>query len=173
MTIDSIGRRNGFRLVDMTGQSFGRLTVIGRAENAGKRTRWLCRCECGGEKPFQRGDLLFGRAVSCGCYRNAVHTKHGLCHTSEYSIWAGMNDRCSNPNNNAWKYYGGRGIKVCDRWRASFEAFFADIGPRPTSKHSIDRINNDGNYEPGNVRWATATVQANNKRQANQHRRAA
>ena len=161
------------RLIDMSGRVFGRLTVLARAENSGTRTRWLCRCECGVEKPFQGGDLRVGKVVSCGCFRHEVHTRHGLHGTREYGIWSGMIARCTNPSNTAFGYYGARGITVCDEWRSSFESFLEHIGPRPSPKHSVDRINNDGNYEPGNVRWATAKEQANNKRQANQHRRAA
>lgn len=93
--------------------------------------------------------------------------RHGRSRMPEYFAWKNVIYRCTNPSSSVYKYYGGRGIAVCDRWK-DFDNFLADVGPRPSVKHSIDRIDNDGNYEPGNVRWATKKVQMNNKRQANQ-----
>jgi hypothetical protein len=98
--------------------------------------------------------------------QNTTHGHAASGRTPEYNAWVSLNQRCKNPKNPRWKDYGGRGVTVCARWRDSFEAFLADMGPRPSSEHSIDRINNDGNYEPGNVRWATRAEQYANRRPA-------
>jgi hypothetical protein len=161
---------------DLTGQIFGRLTVISRSvrDKNGFRT-WLCRCECDGNERTYRVDALrFGKAKSCGCQRSitAIERSVNVVHghkakgkiSAEYRCWCKLRDRCNNPKNQDWVHYGFRGIKVCDRWMESFENFFADMGTKPTPKHSIDRINVDGNYEPSNCRWATHTQQMNNIR---------
>ena len=96
--------------------------------------------------------------------RNEMYNRHGMTKTPEYDAWDGMKQRCFNPNHKRYSYYGARGITVCDRWKNSFENFLADMGSKPTPKHSIDRVNNDGNYCPDNCRWATKTEQENNKR---------
>lgn len=172
------------RVKDITGLKFGRLTAIGfhsyRNEKQGKRTRrmavWVCECECGNKKAMQAVLLKSGTSRSCGCLQletmktnGLAAAKHGMHRSAEYGIWAGMKYRCNNPKSRIYNYYGGRGITVCDRWLHSFEAFYADMGPRPSPKHSIDRIDNDGNYEPGNCRWATQAQQAANQRRGNQH----
>lgn len=112
--------------------------------------------------------LRKGSARSCGCLgrdvRRAQLTTHGQSTTKEYRAWHGMKGRCNNPNDKAYADYGGRGIRVCDRWNNSFEAFLADMGAAPSANHSLDRINNDAGYEPGNVRWATVTTQLRNQR---------
>ncbi len=152
------------RIADMIGKPYGLLTVLKRdGEGCGEDCNLICECECGNRKSVYKYSILSGDTVSCGCYRRTVtkanNTTHGQCRgfteTSEYTVWQSMRARCQNPNNHAYDRYGARGIQVCDRWE-SFEAFYADVGPRPSTKHSLDRFpNNDGNYEPGNVRWAT------------------
>lgn len=122
----------------------------------------ICKCECGNEKEIRTHDFLTGRSKNCGCYNE--HAKHNLSNSSEYGIWKGMRRRCCNPSDNRYKDYGGRGIKVCDKWMNSFEEFYKDIGPRPSKEHTIDRIDNNGNYEPGNVKWSTIEEQCGNKR---------
>lgn len=161
-------RRNdanpGNRLVDMTGQKFGRLTVLYRVGTSSAGTAvWLCRCSCGTEKPVSRRQLMIGETVSCGCQRKERLTTHGATKTPEFKAWTGMRNRCYYPGQDSFEHYGGRGIRVCERWRSSFENFLVDMGPKPTPKHSLDRINPDGDYEPDNCRWATTFQQANNK----------
>lgn len=130
----------------------------------------LCRCKCGKEALIPPTKLVNLGTTSCAsCRAKRVHTKHGAAgsgenRTSEYKTWAGIKNRCSNSNDKSFKNYGGRGIKVCDRWLESFENFLADMGPKPSPAHSIDRIDVDGNYEPSNCRWATRAEQSRNKR---------
>lgn len=155
-------------VTDYIGKTFGRYTVVDRVEN-GKTgaARFLCRCSCGEERVVWVGNLNSGASRSCGCLarERASETSktHGRCRTPEYFTWNAMRQRCNNPNDSGFQNYGGRGIRVHEAWE-SFEAFFADVGPRPTPRHSLDRINNDGDYEPGNVRWATAKEQSSNTR---------
>lgn len=162
-------RNGGFVTIDLHGKRFGRLVVIrkGRHDNS-PQTRWFCRCDCGGSTTARSQDLRQGKTGSCGCLHNELlrkmATKHGLSHTSEHSIWRGMIDRCTNPRNPGYRYYGGMGVSVCDEWMESFEKFLKHIGRRPDPKLSIDRIDCFGNYEPGNVRWATRSQQAYNQR---------
>ena len=154
---------------DLTGLKFGRLTVrqFAGQDRHGNRL-WLCDCACGGTVTVIKGSLSSGRTRSCGCLQREFivrrNTTHGLSDTPEYRAWRDMLSRCENPNTRYYELYGGRGISVCDRWRGSFEMFYADMGPRPSPRHSIDRIDNDGDYEPGNCRWATWTEQNANKR---------
>jgi len=130
---------------------------------------WLFKCDCGREKVRCLGTVKsydHERLTNCGCTvgRRSKYGKGGVNSMTEYHIYRSMLARCYNPNQKHYVSYGGRGIIVCDRWRESFERFLEDVGLRPSIKHSIDRINNDGNYEPGNVRWATREQQSNNKR---------
>jgi len=141
------------------------MRVVGRS--AQRVLIWLFRCDCGAEKQIRGSDVRKGYVVSCGCYLAEVGgapRTHGDNRSREHRVWCGMIQRCANPRRDHYKYYGGRGIAVCQRWREDYAAFLADVGRAPSPKHTIDRIDNDGNYEPGNVRWATASQQNANRR---------
>lgn len=150
------------------GDRFGRLVVIGPAKDVHNKIHYRCLCDCGVEKDVPGYSLLSGDAKSCGCYKNEVLrdrvVTHGLSRTRTYQIWCAMKQRCYDTKSESYGRYGGRGISICERWRESFENFLADMGTCPSKKHSIDRTDTDGNYEPGNCRWATAKVQGNNTR---------
>lgn len=155
----------------MIGQRFGRLTVMAYADNVLSQKRWLCKCECGITKIIRQCHLRKGYSRSCGCLQKEMakkaNTTHGQYRSTEYRTWMCMIRRCYSHNAHQWKDYGGRRISVYEPWRKSYIEFFSylleTIGRRPSPKHSLDRIDNDGNYEPGNIRWATKKEQNRNK----------
>lgn len=163
--------------LDLIGQRYGRLTVSAEApthyDRSGNPKRYVfCICDCGNNTKNVVGNLRNGHTKSCGCLETESRygrlLTHGESHptSTEYRVWCRIIARCENPTHDKWKYYGGRGISVCAQWRSSYEDFLKDMGRRPHDKTSIDRINNNGNYEPGNCRWATQSEQMRNTRRS-------
>ena len=146
------------------GSKFGRLTVTKKLPHS----KWLCVCDCGKSTIAYAGHLRAGMRISCGCAMADSKKTHGMSHTPEYRAWDNARDRCRNPKNRKYPIYGGRGIQFCERWISSFQNFIGDMGNRPSSKHSLERTNGNGNYEPGNCVWATA-IDQNNNRSFNRH----
>ncbi len=175
--------KNGNRLIDLVGRRFGDLVVISRAPNLTNNghitTRWVCRCDCGSEKVISGKHLKSGAVISCGCvgreHSRVAKITHGKAHSRLYGVWCNMKNRCYNPNVNCYKRYGGRGIRVCDEWKNSFQSFYdwaIQAGYDDTAQYgkcSIDRIDNDGDYTPGNCRWVDFKAQAQNRRQGNRY----
>lgn len=161
-----------YKVIDLTGQRFGRLTVVKKIgiKNAGQRgskSVWLCKCDCGNEKEVLRNSLVSGNTKSCGCLgvetKKLMHLKHGMAKKRLWKIWTGIRDRCNNPNNSSYHYYGGRGISVCDEWN-DFEKFMIwSISNGYDDTLTIDRIDTNGNYEPSNCKWSTRMEQTRNR----------
>ncbi len=173
--------------IDLTGQRFGRLLVIELADRKNGCRYWRCLCDCGREHLVSASNLRWKGVTSCGCARSDAsritadgNIKHGETsvrqrrlvfgecigrkQSPEYAAWHSAIDRCHNPRSGQWRNYGGRGIKMCDLWRTDFAAFLAYLGRRPSSQHSLGRIDNNRGYEPGNVRWETRSQQSYNRR---------
>lgn len=152
---------------DISGVRFGRLVAIKATSQKRYNYIWECLCDCGEIVEVLGGRLASGKTTSCGCLKREMDKTrsktHGHSKSRTYHIWLGMRNRCYNKNVKAYPHYGGRGITICDRWRNSFPSFLEDMGEAP-ARLSIDRINNDGNYEPSNCRWATDLTQARNCR---------
>lgn len=155
---------------NLTGQTFGMLTVLGYAGSQRSKANtlqlWWCLCTCGKTIKTVGARMLVGNTVSCGCKKKRLRHGHaGKANlTPEYRAWIAMRRRCYNTKTKDYPFYGGRGITVCDRWRDSFDNFLADVGSRPSDSHTLDRIDSDGPYEPSNCRWDTRLTQSRNRR---------
>lgn len=151
--------------IDITGHRYAEVVVIAHHGLRAQKHEWLCRCDCGTEFVTRANSLRSGITKSCGCRktRNKPLLTHGLSHTRAHGIWKAAKQRCFNPNAHNYRHYGGRGITMCDRWATSFEAFFSDMGECPPGL-SLERIDHEGDYEPGNCRWATQAEQVRNTR---------
>lgn len=153
------------RSIDIAGNRYGKLTAKTRLKNR-SRTTWLCVCDCGNDTEVYLGHLRNGHTRSCGCLLGKRKEYHGKSNAPEYRVWVSMIRRCTDTSNKHYSNYGGRGISVCAKWVKSFEAFYLYIGERPSKEYFIDRIDSNGNYEEGNVRWVTRKVNQQNTRRS-------
>lgn len=157
--------------IDITNKRYGRLIVlrqVGRKPTGRNEIMWECRCDCGNLISIPKSYLSSGDTKSCGCYalenKKSMHLKHGLSGSYLYNIWSGMKQRCNDKSSLAYPNYGGRGIKVCNRWMNDFSLFAKDMGDRPSPKHTLERINNNKGYYKSNCKWATVKEQSLNRR---------
>lgn len=154
-------------LKHLTGQRFGKLVVL-RHDRTEREAYWTAVCDCGGSITERGSRLRNGSTIDCGCGKferaSLALRRHGMWETRTWNIWSGLRQRTCDPNNKDWNNYGGRGIKCCERWLHSFEAFLEDMGECPSTKHSIERVDHNGNYDPSNCVWATMKQQNRNRR---------